>query len=78
MENSVIAIHQSYVITKIVYALLAPVFFEMDNNVRGGGENFHDDDDNDKIYTQQSVAETDECKSPCPSTDEEICIEECA
>ena len=30
MKNSVIAI-QSFVITTIVYALLAPVFFEMDN-----------------------------------------------
>jgi hypothetical protein len=30
MKNSVIAI-QSFVITTIVYALLVPVFFEMDN-----------------------------------------------
>ena len=30
MTNSVIAI-QSFVITTIVYALLVPVFFEMDN-----------------------------------------------
>ena len=30
MKNSVIAI-QSFVITTIVYALLAPVFFEMNN-----------------------------------------------
>ena len=30
MNNSVIAI-QSFVITTIIYALLAPVFFEMDN-----------------------------------------------
>ena len=35
MENSVIAI-QSYVITPlIVYPLLAPIFFEMDNNAFG-------------------------------------------
>jgi hypothetical protein len=36
MKNSVIAI-QSFVITTIVYALLVPIFFEMDN-VYGGGE----------------------------------------
>ena len=30
MKNSVIAI-KSFVITTIVYVLLAPVFFEMDN-----------------------------------------------
>ena len=38
MKNSVIAI-QSFVITTIVYALLVPVFFEMDN-AYGEGENF--------------------------------------
>ena len=38
---------QSFVITTIVYALLVPVFFEMDN-VYGGGENFVDDNNNDK------------------------------
>ena len=72
MKNSVIAI-QFLVITTIVYALLVPVFFEMDNTF-GEGENFVDD--NDKIYAQQSVAET-ECKSPCPSS-AEMCIEICA
>ena len=45
MKNSVIAI-QSFVITTIVYALLVPVFFEMDN-AYGEGENFVDED-NDK------------------------------
>ena len=80
MKNSVIAI-QSFVITTIVYALLVPVFFEMDN-VYGKGENFVDDNNNDKmttLYSQQEeikVAET-ECKSPCPST-AEMCIEICA
>ena len=46
MKNSVIAI-QIFVITTIVYALLVPVFFEMDN-VYGKGENFVDDNGNDK------------------------------
>ena len=58
MKNSVIAI-QSFVITTIVYALLAPVFFEMDNLF--GEENFVDDN-NDKItpYSQQvEVMETE-------------------
>jgi hypothetical protein len=79
MKNSVIAI-QSFVITTIVYALLVPVFFEMDN-VYGKGENFVDDNNNDKmttLYSQQEeveVAET-ECKSPCPST-AEMCIAMC-
>ena len=79
MKNSVIAI-QSFVITTIVYALLVPVFFEMDN-VYGGEENFVDDNNNDKttMYSQQEevvVAETT-CKSPCPST-AEMCIAMCA
>ena len=79
MKNSVIAI-QSFVITTIVYGLLVPVFFEMDN-VYGKGENFVDDNNNDKmttLYSQQEeveVAET-ECKSPCPST-AEMCIAMC-
>ena len=82
MKNSpVIAIH-SYVITTIVYAFLAPVFFEMDN-AHGEGENFVDDNNNDKmtmysqLQEQQQQVDTKECKSPCPST-EEICIEVCA
>ena len=79
MKNSVIAI-QSFVITTIVYALLVPVFFEMDN-VYGKGENFVDDNNNDKMTTLYSqrrieVAET-ECKSPCPSS-AEMCIAMCA
>jgi hypothetical protein len=44
MNNLVIAIpSQSFVITTIVYALLVPVFFEMDNAF--GEENFVDDVD---------------------------------
>jgi len=80
MKNSVIAI-QSFVITTIVYALLVPVFFEMDN-VYGKGENFVDDNNNDKMTTLYSpleeveVAET-KCKSPCPSS-AEMCITMCA
>jgi len=71
MANStVIAIH-SCVMTTIVYALLAPIFFEMDN-AHGEVANFVDDNN---IYAQQSV-ET-ECKSPCPST-AEMCIQICA
>ena len=79
MKNSVIAI-QSFVITTIVYALLVPVFFEMDN-VYGKGENFVDDNNNDKMTTLYSqteeleVAET-ECKSSCPSI-AEMCIAMC-
>ena len=75
MENSVIAIHQSYVITTIVYALLAPVFFEMDNT-HGERENFVDNDKT--MYSQQVVEEVEtECKSPCSSS-AELCIAMCA
>jgi hypothetical protein len=74
MKNSVIAI-QSFVITTIVYALLAPLFFEMDN-VFGEGENLVDDN-NDKTTYSHQVIETKECKSPCPST-AEMCITMCA
>ena len=77
MANStVIAIH-SCVMTTIVYALLAPIFIEMDN-AHGEGEIFVDDDNNDQTMdSQQQVVDTKECKSPCPSS-EEICIEVCA
>jgi hypothetical protein len=76
MKNSVVAI-QSFVITTIVYALLVPVFFEM-NNAFVEGENLFDDNGNNKktVYTQQLV-ETKECKSPCPSN-AEMCIAMCA
>ena len=83
MKNSVIAIQsQQHVVitTTIVYALLVPVFFEMDNAFGEEGENFVDDNNNDKMtmYSQQQVVgETKECKSPCPST-AEMCIQMCA
>jgi hypothetical protein len=73
MKNSVIAI-QSFVITTIVFALLAPVFFEMDN-VFGEEKNFVDDDNDKMMYSQQLVES--KCKSPCPSS-AEMCIEICA
>ena len=72
MKNSVIAI-QSFVITTIVYALLVPVFFEMDNAF---GEEKNFDNGNDKMAYSQQVVET-KCKSPCPSS-AEMCIEICA
>ena len=74
MKNSVIAI-QSFVITTIVYALLAPVFFEMDNAF-GEEKNFVDVSNDDTTFSQQ-VVETKECKSPCPSNSE-MCITMCA
>ena len=75
MKNSVIAI-QSFVITTIVYALLVPVFFEMENNAFGEEKNFVDDNNGKTTYSQQ-VVETKECKSPCPSSSE-MCIAMCA
>ena len=75
MKNSVIAI-QSFVITTIVYALLVPVFFEMENNAFGEEKNIVDND-NDKTTYSQQLAETKECKSPCSST-AEMCIALCA
>ena len=55
MKNSVIAI-QSFVITTIVYALLVPVFFQMDN-IYGKGETFVDDNNNDEMTTLYSQLE---------------------
>ena len=75
MKNSVIAI-QSFVITTIVYALLVPVFFEMENNAFVEEKNIVDND-NDKTTYSQQLAETKECKSPCSSTTE-MCIALCA
>ena len=74
MKNSVIAI-KSFVITTIVYVLLAPVFFEMDNAF-GEEKNFVNKDNEETTYSQQLV-QTKECKSPCPSS-EEMCIAMCA
>jgi hypothetical protein len=74
MKNLVIAI-QSSLITTIVYALLVPIFFEMENNVFGEVY-IVDEDANNKIMYSQKVIET-KCKSPCPSN-AEMCIAMCA
>jgi hypothetical protein len=77
MKNPVIANPYSHyvVITTIVYALLYPIFFEMDN-AYGEGVNFViGDGDKTLMYSPQQL-ET-ECKSPCPSS-AEICIAICA
>ena len=80
MKNPVIAISSPYlVITTIVYALLAPLFFEMDN-AYGAGANFFVDNDNTMMTSsQQAIIEEvgTECESPCPSS-AEMCIEMCA
>ena len=79
MKNSVIALPSQYiVITTIVYALLCPIFFELDNAL-GEGENFVVNNDKTMMYSQQAIeeVETKECKSPCPSS-AEMCIEMCA
>ena len=73
MINFVIAIQSFFVITTIVYALLAPVFFVMDN--AHGEKNFVDN--NDKITYSQQLVETKDCKSPCSSS-AEMCIAICA
>ena len=75
MNNSVIAI-QSFVVTIIVYVLLVPVVFEMDNTF-GEEKNFVDDGNDETTLYSQQVVETKECKSPCPST-AEMCIAMCA
>ena len=43
MNNSTVIAIQSFVITTIVYALLVPVFFEMENNALGEEKNFVDE-----------------------------------
>ena len=65
-------------ITTIVYALLVPVFFEMDN-AHEEGEYFVDDNNYKMtMYSQQVIEEVEtECKSPCPSS-AELCIAMCA
>ena len=78
MKNSVLSPSSHYVVinTMIVYALLAPIFFEMDN-AYGAGANFVvDDNDKTMTYSQQQEVEA-ECKSPCSSSSE-MCIEMCA
>ena len=75
MKNLVIAI-QSSVITTIVYALLIPIFFEMENNAFGDSEYIVDEDANNKVMYSQQIIDT-KCKSPCPSS-AEMCIAMCA
>jgi ABC-type uncharacterized transport system permease subunit len=78
MKNSVIVI-QSFMITTIVYALLAPIFFEMDNAYREEEENFVVDNDKNvkaTMYNQHVLVES-ECNSPCPPS-AEMCIAMCA
>jgi hypothetical protein len=85
MKNSVIAILSCVITTTIiVYALLTPIFFEMDNNAFGEGKYFVVDDNNnnnesDKTITTSNTQQKVEtsCKSPCPSS-AEMCIEICA
>ena len=81
MKNRVIAIPaQHVVITTLVYALLVPVFFEMDNNAFGEQRaNFVDDVKTMTMYGQlqeQPQVDTKECKSPCPES-AEMCIAMC-
>ena len=77
MKNSVIAIPSQYVvITTIIYALSAIIFFDMENAF--GGETFVVNNDKIMIYSQQAIEELEtECKSPCPKS-AEMCIEMCA
>ena len=81
MKKSVIAIQPCVITTILVCALLAPIFFEMDNAF--GGETYFvvDDKNNESDKTMpsntQQKVETKECKSPCPSS-AEMCIEMCA
>jgi hypothetical protein len=74
MKKSVITSPSVVITTIIVYALLAPIFFEIDN-AYGSGANFVDDDKT-RMYSQQQQVDA-ECKSPCPSSSE-MCIEMCA
>ena len=80
MENSVIvtpSCHYVVITTIIVYALLAPIFFEMDNAYdEEVGANFVVDDDKTMTYSQQQEVEV-ECKSFCSSSSE-MCIAMCA
>ena len=78
MKNSVIvnpSSHYVVITTIIVYALLAPIFFEMDKAYEAEA-NFVVDDDKTMTYSQQQEVEA-ECKSPC-SYSSEMCIGMCA
>jgi uncharacterized protein YxeA len=79
MKKSVITIQSFVIITIIVYALLAPIFFQMDNAF--GGETYfvvdeknNESDKKTMTSNTQKKVETKECKSPCPSS-AEMCIE---
>ena len=80
MKNSVIVSPSSHFVvitTIIVYALIALIFFEMDNAYGEKGANFIVDDNvKTMTYISQQVAENP-CKSPCPP-DAEMCITMCA
>ena len=76
MKNSIIAI-QSFVITTIVYALLVPVFFEMDNAF-GEEKNFVDDGNYETTYSYSQQVVESECKSPCTySYSQQVVESEC-
>ena len=76
MKNRVIAISSPYiVIIAIVYALLGPVFFEMNDNTYGEEIKFVVD--NKKFAQPIAELVQKECKSPCPES-AEMCIEMCA
>ena len=86
MKKSVIvspsSSHYVVIITIIVYALIVPIFFEMDNAYgEEVGSNFVvvvvDNDNKDQMMYNQQVVEPTECKSPCPSS-AEMCITMCA
>ena len=73
--------HYVVITTIIVYALLAPIFFEIDNAYVAGANFVVDDNDNDKTmmmaYSSQVEKVETDCKSPCSSS-AEICIAMCA
>jgi hypothetical protein len=75
MKKSVITSPSVVITTIIVYPLLAPIFFEMDN-AYGSGANFVVNNEKTMMYSQQQHVNA-ECKSPCPSSGE-MCIEMCA
>ena len=83
MKNSVIvspSSHYVVITTIIVYALLVPIFFEMDNAYEAGTNFVVDNDKTTMTYSQQQqqVEEVDTtCKSPCSSS-AEMCIAMCA
>jgi hypothetical protein len=82
MKNSVIVSQSSHFVvitTIIVYALLAPIFFEMDNAYEAGANFVVDNDKTTMTYSQQQQLEEldTNCKSPC-SSNAEMCITMCA